>query len=84
MAILEIDSGDLRAVAVEFSAGELIVRFADGRRLATPLAWYPRLLAATEEQRNEVEISPLGLHWPSLDEDLSIAGMMAGRPARAA
>ena len=84
MAILEIDAGDLRVVAVEFSATELVVRFADGRRLATPLIWYPRLLAASSAERADVEISPLGLHWPALDEDLSIAGMMAGRSARAA
>lgn len=84
MAILEIDAGDLRAVAVEFSDSELIVRLADGRRIATPLTWYPRLVKANPADRQNVEISPLGLHWPSLDEDLAITGMLAGRKACAA
>ncbi|HRK24628.1 MAG TPA: DUF2442 domain-containing protein [Beijerinckiaceae bacterium] len=84
MTILEIDDADIRAVAVEFSDSELIVRLADGRRIATPLDWYPRLAAAALADRQKIEISPLGLHWPALDEDLSIAAMLAGRKARAA
>ena len=84
MPILEIDAGTLRPVAVEFRDGEMIVRLADGRRIATPLSWYPRLVAASGSDLHDVELSPMGLHWPALDEDLSIAGMLAGRPARAA
>jgi hypothetical protein len=55
------------------------VELDDGRTLGIPLAWYPRLLHGTPEQRNQVSISPSGLHWEALDEDISIAGLIAGR-----
>ena len=51
----------------------------DGRVIAVPLAWFPRLLHATPEQRAKVEISPMGLHWDELDEDVSVSGLLAGR-----
>jgi hypothetical protein len=44
-----------------------------------PLAWFPRLLHASAAQRENVEISPRGLHWDDLDEDVSIEGLLAGR-----
>lgn len=81
MATLEVELGDLRASKVEFVASDLIVTLRDGRRIATPIAWYPRLANATEEQRLNYQIMPMGIHWPDLDEDLSIAGMFAGSPA---
>ena len=81
MSTLEIDVGDLRARAVEFTATELVVTLADGRKIATPLAWYPRLRDASEQQRANYEIMPMGIHWPDLDEDLSVAGMLKGRRA---
>jgi hypothetical protein len=65
-------------VAVEVTDSELIVRLADGRTIATPLVWYPTLLAGTPEQRQNVTLTPVGIHWPDLDEDLSVAGMLAG------
>lgn len=65
-------------VAVEVTESEVIVRLADGRRIATPLVWYPPLLQATTEQRAHVELTAFGIHWPELDEDLSVAGMLAG------
>jgi len=76
---LEINVGDLRARAVEFTASELVVTLVDGRKIATPLEWYPRLKNATPEQRAKYEIMPMGIHWPDLDEDLGIAGMLKGR-----
>jgi hypothetical protein len=79
MPILEIDVGDLRADAVEFTATELVVTLADGRKIATPLDWYPRLKRASTQQRANFEIMPMGIHWPDLDEDLSVAGMLKGR-----
>jgi hypothetical protein len=79
MSILEIDVGDLRPRSVEFTANELIVTFVDGRRIATPLGWYPWLQRATAEQRANFELMPMGIHWPDLDEDLGIAGMLKGR-----
>jgi uncharacterized protein DUF2442 len=55
------------------------VELADGRTLGVPLAWFPRLLNASPEQREQVELSRVGLHWEALDEDISIAGLLAGR-----
>jgi hypothetical protein len=81
MSTLEIDVGDLRPRSVEFTATELIVTLLDGRKIATPLNWYPRLKGATVAQRANFELMPMGIHWPDLDEDLGIAGMLKGRRA---
>ena len=68
------------ARSVEFDDAMMHVRFTDGRVLSVPLAWFPLLQEATPEQRERCEIGGGGisLHWPALDEDLSIAGLMAG------
>ena len=79
MSTLEIEIGDLRARAVEFTPSELVVTLVDGRKIATPLEWYPRLQRASPEQRANFEIMPMGIHWPDLDEDLGIVGMLKGR-----
>ena len=79
---MQLDVGDLRARAVEFTATELVVTLADGRKIATPLDWYPRLKSANNSARMNYEIGAMGIHWPALDEDLSIAGMLQGRRAR--
>jgi hypothetical protein len=79
MSTLEIDVGDLRPRSVEFTDNELVVTLADGRKIATPLDWYPRLKHADAKQRANFEIMPMGIHWPDLDEDLGIAGMLTGR-----
>jgi hypothetical protein len=79
MSTLEIDVGDLRARSVAFTATDLVVTLADGRKIATPLEWYPRLKAASAAQRANFEIMPLGIHWPDIDEDLSVAGMLKGQ-----
>ena len=55
------------------------VELTDGRTLGVPLAWFPRLLRATPAEREQVELSRVGLHWDALDEDISIAGPLAGR-----
>jgi hypothetical protein len=81
MSTLEIEVADIRPVSVSFSADELVVTLADGRRIATPLAWYPRLRKASAAVRERFELMPMGIHWPELDEDLGIAGMLRGRPA---
>jgi Protein of unknown function (DUF2442) len=82
MSTLEIDVGDLQARAVEFTASELIVTLIDGRKIVTPLDWYPRLLRASAAERANYEIMSMGIHWPDIDEDLSIAGMLKGQRAR--
>ena len=81
MSTLEIDVGDIRPVSVAFTRDELVVTLADGRKIATPLAWYPRLQNANSTARERFELMPMGVHWPELDEDLGIAGMLRGRPA---
>ena len=81
MSTLEIDVGDIRPVAVAFTADELVVALADGRKIATPIAWYLRLQNASAAARGHFDLMPMGIHWPELDEDLGIAGMLRGRPA---
>lgn len=76
-------------LAVRFDADSFWVDLDDGRTLGVPLVWFPRLLHATAEQRAAVSLSRDGLHWEEIDEDISIAGLLAGkgdqtRPARAA
>lgn len=66
--------------AVRFDDDALWVSLSDGRTIAAPLAWFPRLLDATPEQRAQVELSKNGLHWDALDEDISVAGLLAGQP----
>jgi hypothetical protein len=66
---------------VRCSDTELTVTLKDGRRITTPLWWYPRLLKATPKQRANYELSPFGVHWPEIDEDLSIASMLRGAKA---
>lgn len=66
--------------AVRFDEDNLWVSLSDGRTIAAPLAWFPRLLEASPEQRAEVTLSQSGLHWDALDEDISVAGLLAGQP----
>jgi hypothetical protein len=66
-------------MAVRFDEHTMWVDLTDGCTLDVPLAWFPRLLDAAPEQRARVELSRTGLHWEELDEDISIAGLIAGR-----
>ena len=65
--------------AVSFDEHTMWVHLSDGRTVGVPLAWFPRLLNATEQERQQVELSRLGLHWEHLNEDISVAGLLAGR-----
>jgi len=67
------------ATAVRFDEHTMWVDLSDGRTLGVPLAWFPRLLYAAPAQREKVELSRVGLHWKELDEDVSVAGLLAGR-----
>jgi hypothetical protein len=69
----------ISAKEVRFDAHTMWVDLSDGRTLGVPLAWFPRLLRASLAERKRVEISRTGLHWDELDEDISIAGLLAGR-----
>ena len=79
-----------RPVSVSFDSDSMWVELDDGRTVGVPLAWFPRLLHGSPAERRDVSLSPSGLHWEALDEDVSIAGILAGRgdvthaPARAA
>lgn len=68
------------AVEVEISDDELMVVLADGRRLSVPLAWFPRLQRATPNERSNFELlgEGIGIHWPEIDEDLSVEGLFRG------
>jgi hypothetical protein len=70
---------------VRFDPERLIVDLADGRAIAVPLAWYPRLLNAAPAQRSSWKKTGggFGIHWPDVDEDLSVAGLLSGTPAPA-
>lgn len=72
-----------RIVSVHITESAVVVDLADGRTVSVPLAWYPRLLNATPAQRNEWQIAGAGygIHWPEIDEDLSVSGILAGSPA---
>ena len=61
----------------------VFVELADGRTVSAPLAWYPRLLHASPQQRSNCLIagSGYGIHWPEIDEDLSVEGLLRGAPA---
>lgn len=68
------------AKSINFTDDMMNVHLMDGRVIGVPIAWFPRLLAASPKQRKKYEIGGggIGLHWPELDEDLSVAGLLAG------
>ena len=74
---------DERVKNVSFTEDTIIVDLIDGTKIVMPLVWYPRLLNATPAQRLDWEIcgGGFGIHWDSIDEDLSTAGMLKGAPA---
>jgi hypothetical protein len=82
MGILAL-AADERVTGVEFTEDALSVALMDGRVITVPLTWYPRLLDATEAERNNWQISGggYGIHWPDIDEDLSTEGLLRGAPA---
>lgn len=68
---------------VQLSEDTLTVELSDGRRLSVPMEWYPRLVYATPAERNHWRLIGRGegIHWPDLDEDISIEGLLAGHPS---
>jgi hypothetical protein len=81
MSTLAVEIKQARAQEVTVSEDSLTVDMVDGRTIIVPLAWYPRLWygLATERQKYEIIGDGTIIHWPELDEDLSIAGLLAGR-----
>ncbi len=83
MSTLPTDRLTPPAVSVSVSADTLTVELSDGRTLLVPLAWYPRLMHGTPAERDNWRLIGRGegVHWPDLDEDISVAAMLAGRPS---
>lgn len=82
---MAFSAADIEPLATEVrtTGDELVVDLADGRRISVPLAWFPRLLHATEEQRSRCELigDGEGIHWPDVDEDISVRGLLLGLPS---
>ena len=66
-------------IAVRFDDAQMWIDLDDGRTLGIPLVWFPRPLRATPQERQAFFLSPGGMHWEKIDEDISIAGLLAGR-----
>ena len=81
MTTLVIDSAASRATTVRLTEDSLVVDLADGRTVSVPLAWYPRLLQASPDERANHRFigEGEGIHWPDLDEDISVENILAGR-----
>lgn len=78
MSTSVVSPPEARARSLEFIPDAFVVHLQDGRSLTVPLEWFPWLRDATEEQRNHCELIGLGfgIHWPDLDEDISVAGLL--------
>ena len=78
-----VESRVALAELVEVSDDALSVELADGRTIAVPLAWYPRLANATAVERSDWRLiaNGRGIHWPAIDEDISVANLLAGQPS---
>jgi hypothetical protein len=78
-----VDAREALATRVTVSEDTLSVELADGRTIAAPVAWCPRLAHASQAERNSWRLlgSGRGIHWPALDEDISVANLLAGMPS---
>ena len=83
MNSLAVGGRESAALWVEVTQDEIIVTLVDGRVLSVPVTWYPRLSHGTEEERNTYELMGrgTGIHWPMLDEDISVSGLLRGNPS---
>lgn len=83
MSILANNYREASVTSVRFDDASIIVDLDDGRTISAPLAWYPKLLNATQDQLRNWQVSGggFGIHWPEIDEDLSADGLLRGAPA---
>jgi len=83
MSILPIEIEFPRAEDVRVTSDSLIVDLSDGRTILVPVEWFPRLLNATPEERSNWRLigKGRGIHWEDMDEDISVEGLLAGRPS---
>ena len=77
--LVDDDRFVVEATKVVVSDDTLTIHLEDGRSILVPLAWYPRLLHGTPRERNNFEIGAFGIHWPDLNEDISIRGLLLGQ-----
>ena len=75
------DLGFVHAQSVVISEDAFTVDLTDGRSITVPLSWYPRLAHGSEKERSNWQLlgDGIGIHWPDLDEDISVEGLLAGR-----
>lgn len=78
-----LESESPAATAVTVTDDTLTVELSDGRSIAVPLEWYPRLLHATQAERSHWRLigKGHGIHWEDIDEDISVEGLLAGKPS---
>ena len=83
MTTLAIDMRLVSAQKVKVTNDAIIVDLKDGRTISVPLAWYPRLLHGSPQERSNWQLigTGEGIHWPDLDEDLSVEGIILGKPS---
>ena len=83
MSFLTIDVSVPAAEGVDVTEDTLTVELADGRSISVPLAWYPRLAHATPDERRNCRLigGGEGVHWPDVDEDISVEGLLSGWPS---
>ena len=84
MSTLAVEIEIPRAIDVKVTKDTLTVELSDGRTISVPLQWYPRLVYATPQERNNWRLigNGEGIHWEDLDEDISVEALIAGRPSR--
>jgi hypothetical protein len=81
MTVVQLELEDARPVKAFCDEATLNVVLADGRHISTPIWWYPRLAKASQAARNNIELMQMGMHWPEIDEDISVASMLRGEKA---
>ena len=83
MTTLAIELRMVSAQYVQVTDEALIVDLSDGRTVSVPLAWFPRLLHGTPEERSKWRLigEGEGIHWPALDEDISVENLILGKPS---
>ena len=81
MSTLTIEIHDIKAQKVQVTDDSLVIDLSDGRTISAPLCWYPRLLNGTKEERSNFRFigDGEGIHWPDLDEDISVENVLSGK-----
>jgi hypothetical protein len=83
MSSSTVESHVPTAANIRIEADAITLELSDGRVISAPIAWYPRLLNGTQDERNNWRLvgAGRGIHWPDLDEDISVENILAGKPS---